>query len=149
MKCINNYLIQKYIDGEATEKEVQLINNHLKKCASCISKLENRQILSKNVISATNKIIIKEIVTPKFLSPVNTLKKQWDIKKHIIIYIAAASILTGILVLYNHKINKHTPEIYSIQNTTEDVNANQPCSEQKITLKITDPQGNTTEYNLD
>ena len=69
MNCINDDIIQKYIDGEATPKEVALIEKHIFNCEKCAANIDKQERLEAGVKKEINLLVdeskkIQKIVIP-------------------------------------------------------------------------------------
>lgn len=43
MKCLNDTLLQQYVDNELSIREARMVNNHLHHCEKCKSKITERK----------------------------------------------------------------------------------------------------------
>jgi hypothetical protein len=144
MKCISEALIQKYIDKEATAKEVTFIKNHISGCASCSRKIEEYRESAKDIKRLIGLLDEKEIEVPEFNRPVPQ-KNITPAKLKIFMYSAvAASILILFLVL-TQKQKSDIEIIYSYDLESE-FNANLPVSDQDMVIQIMDSEGNLLNY---
>ena len=66
MNCINDEIIQKYIDCEVKQDEIVLLEQHLKECTSCSEKVELQRDLSNKLKSAIDSIVDDNIEIPAF-----------------------------------------------------------------------------------
>ena len=90
MKHIYNILIQKYIDGELTEKEIQTIESHLADCASCRLKVDEQRAFSEKVKHSLENLVPDEIEIPSFSIKEETVSK--DRAVHIAIISSLATL---------------------------------------------------------
>lgn len=72
MKHLDNILIQKYIDGELTEKESRAIELHLADCVSCRRKVDEQRALSEKVKQSLEKSVPADVEIPPF-----GIKRKW------------------------------------------------------------------------
>lgn len=57
LNCINEQLLQKYIDNECTDIEMTEVNQHIFVCSICAQKLADREKLSADIKKAINSLI--------------------------------------------------------------------------------------------
>jgi predicted anti-sigma-YlaC factor YlaD len=103
MICINDDIIQKYIDGETTPSEASLVENHIASCNKCVIRIENQRRLSTNVKRAINLLSKDSIEVPKFEIPSKTINKHFLTPKRLYYIIAAACILLFVVVITQKK----------------------------------------------
>ena len=95
MTCIDERLLQKYIDGECHEKERSEVKLHLLDCSACAMKYKERQRLSSGIKQAINTLNSENIEIPVFKNK-NPISPKRNIK--LIIYsLSAACILLFVL----------------------------------------------------
>ena len=145
MICINDELIQKYIDGEASPKEVSLIENHIATCNNCVKRIENQRILSASLKKAINLLSKDTIEIPKFKIPTKRNKKHYLTPKSLYYSIAAACILVFVLVITQKEEMKNDYEIMIEIGSIMDVDANRPVSQFPLVINTIDSKGNISE----
>jgi predicted anti-sigma-YlaC factor YlaD len=144
MICIDEQLLQKYIDGECQEKERTVVKLHLLDCPACTQKYEERQKLSEGIKGAINTLNIERIEIPIFKNK-DTISPRKNIK--LIIYsLSAACILLFVLFLVDKKIDSHQREITIVQSIPMQVDANRPASDQEFVIEVYDGKGQRSEY---
>lgn len=144
MRCINDELIQKYIDKEASAKENSIVQNHLTTCSKCAKKVEesrNSTNRIKELIGSLNK---DEIQVPFFKEPENH-KKTFSIHFRKVFYAASAACLVILFLVFHQKPKDEIEFMYSYDLESE-YNANLPLSEQEMVIKIIDSEGNLLKY---
>jgi hypothetical protein len=146
MICINDDIIQRYIDGEATPTEVTFIENHIASCNKCVIRIENQRRLSTYVKKAINLLSKDSIEVPKFEIPSKTIKKHFLTPKRLYYIIAAACILLFVIVITQKKEMKNDNEIIFEIGSVVDVDANRPVSQLPSFISIIDSKGNISEY---
>ena len=129
MKHIDNELIQKYIDGEATLFEKSYVEKHIADCQECADNIENHKKLINFV---KRDFSVEDIEIPEFTKPVRTRSH-----KRYIYYIAAACIACLLFLLIPDKkvTEEKTPEIVFLY-TIDEYDANETILEQEMNLKI-------------
>ena len=146
MICINDDIIQKYIDGEASPKEVSLIENHIASCNNCVKRIENQRILSTSLKKAINLLSKDTIEVPKFEIPSKNIKKHFLTPKRLYYTIAAACVLLFVIVITQRKEIKKDDEIKIDIGSIMDVDANRTVSQLPLVISIIDSKGNISEY---
>jgi len=146
MNCIKDYIIQKYIDGEASHSEVLLIENHTITCAKCAEKVNNQRRLAESIKKGINLLEIDTVEIPGFLIPSKTINSNSISNRRLFYIIAAASVLMFLFVIRpkNDTIRQQENSIelgYSME-----VDANRPVSKLPMIINMIDSKGNVTEY---
>jgi len=148
MKCINDDLIQKYIDSEATSDEINYIENHISLCSKCAKIIDKQRKLSidikKNInLSYSNKSLIS---IPEFTyNPIiNTRRKNINIKKYI--YAASVACIFFLIFLLIPK-KEQEKNIVFLYNIAGEFDANKTISQQEMVLTIIDSDGNILQLN--
>jgi hypothetical protein len=146
MICINDDIIQKYIDGEATPDEVSFIENHIASCNNCVLRIENQRRLSTNVKKAITYFSKDTIEVPKFEIPKKNIKKHFITLRRLYYSIAAACVLLFVMVITQKKEIKNDDEIKIDIGTIMDVDANRTVSQLPIVISIIDSKGKISAY---
>lgn len=153
MNCINDELIQKYIDREVNEKEVVYIEQHISNCSSCSVRIETQKKMSDSFKSAINLIVDDKNSIPAFRSdtqPVTKLK----VSRRRIVYVAStifvAACLTLFILVFTNEPTTRTQEHISFFNAIDyEADANQPASQQPLRIHVIDPDGNRIDFILE
>lgn len=132
MDCFEEGLIQTYIDGEIAKEEKRLIENHLKNCEACQSRLEEQKARKSSVLTAIN--LLAESAGKN--------ENTYDIKvrklplKRVLYAITAASILLiGFAFFKNfNKTQIYQPDIYYELDWS--VDANKPITDQEFMINM-------------
>ncbi len=147
MNCIDEQLLQKYLDGECTENEKTVVKQHLAGCTVCAYALAEKEELSVEIKRAINSLAIENIEIPAF-KKTNTTSTGKNLK--LTIYsLSAACILLFILFFVDKKIEFNQKEITIVQCIPREVDANRPASEQEFVIEVYDGKGNYTEYLIE
>ncbi len=148
MNCLKDYLIQKYIDGEATADELKLVERHIAKCDICRSEIESRRVFSNQIKRAIGLSSSVDIVVPKFELRETKVKKLSSLER--ILYLsAAASILLFLFVITQNKEIRSQPELTVESGFSTYVNANRPVTGLPLEISVTDDKGNITEFLIE
>ncbi len=146
MKCIDDELIQKYIDGETMLKEEAFINEHISCCEKCREKVDCKREQAKIIKKAISLIGENAVESPEFLKP-GPQKKMINTKLKRYIYPAsAACILILIFFFYQNQKRPKNKEINILYNLESEYDANLPLSEQEMVIQIIDSKGKLTTY---
>lgn len=146
MICINDELIQKYIDGEATAQEVTFVENHIASCNRCVIRIENQRRLSTCVKKAINLLSKDTPEVPTFEIPSKKIKKSFFTPKRLYYTIAAACLLLFVITINREKEIKSHDEIKIDLGSVMDIDANRTVSQLPLVISIIDSKGNISEY---
>lgn len=149
MKCISDGMVQKYIDGETSEKENLLIKYHLADCKECQTKIDGQKALSfkvKSMISLlhedTKEIPQINLKTNQNINRYSRLKK--------LLYAAAAASIVGFSVFLVQKYNQNPePELIYVYEFENGYDANLTVAQQELVIHVIDPEGNVSEVSLE
>ncbi|MGD0756321.1 MAG: hypothetical protein ABR927_14810 [Bacteroidales bacterium] len=148
MRCINDGIVQKYIDGESTPVETTHIENHIMICNKCKTTIENQHILATSIRKAINLLEKDSIDIPKFEITSYNTKNHFLSTKKLVYIIAAACILLFVLVITQKKGLKNNDKIIFEIGSVTDVDANRPVSKFPLVINIIDAKGNISEYYI-
>ena len=149
MSCIDPELIQKYIDEEAGPEERVMIEDHIKHCKTCASKISNQRELLAHVKNALNLLVEEPVDIPEFKIPQSRKKRQVIRSRRLIYSVAAACIIILLIVFSPDKEPVVENSNYYMQIVEQEYDANRSLSEQNLIIEVIDPEGNLTEYYLD
>jgi len=94
MKCIDDELIQRFIDGETDSQETARIEKHLAECYQCARNVEAQGAFAdviKNEIGQWNR---QPVIVPGFVTPVSRKNKlNLKIRHYLYAVSAAAAVL--------------------------------------------------------
>jgi predicted anti-sigma-YlaC factor YlaD len=140
MKCINEELIQKYVDKECTSTEISLIQKHKALCEDCsrkIEEFEQRAAKIKSLLSILNE---EDIKIPKFEKPTSKPKRLY------LTIIATAVSVASIVIFGFFVFAGHEKQIEPKFNYVSEYNANLPIEDQEVVIQIIDSEGNVEEW---
>ena len=144
MNCIEEQLLQKYIDHECSAIEMAEVEQHLLVCDACRHKLATREKLYAEIKSALNSLNRSEIEIPPFRN-INTRMVNRNV--NLIIYsLSAACILLFGLFMVDHKYQSNLDEITIVQSIPLEVDANRPASDQEFVIEVYDGKSQRSEY---
>jgi len=147
MNCIEEQLLQKYIDGECTENETTVVKQHLTYCPVCEQKYAEMELLSAGIKRAINSITIEKTEIPAFKNTnIRSSKKNL---KLIIYSLSAACILLFALFFVDKKNESPQEEMTIVQSILGEVDANRPASDQEFVIEVYDGNGQRSEYLIE
>jgi predicted anti-sigma-YlaC factor YlaD len=146
MNCIDEQLLQKYIDGECIENEKTVVKQHLSSCPECAQKHDERGGLSIQIKQAINSLSIENIEIPALKNTNTTSVKNI---KLIIYSLSAACIIAFVLFFVDKKLESNKKEITIVQSITREVDANRPASEQDFVIEVYDGKGGRSEFFIE
>jgi anti-sigma factor RsiW len=150
MKCIDDELIQKFIDRETDLQETARIEKHLTGCSDCAHKVEAQRTFAEAVKKAMNKATEAE-PQPNDLFVAPNIRK-YRVKKKNWYYIssvsAACAIFLVVFLLYGRKVEPaHNTAVQLIYGFDGEFDSNKTVSQQEMTIIMIDANGKRIEYN--
>lgn len=146
MNCIDEQLLQKYIDGECTETEKSDVKQHLSNCSECAQRLDERRKLSVELKLSINSLTTDEVEIPIFR--IRKTKSRKSLK--IIIYsLSAACIILFVLFIVDKKNDSNQTQTAILQIIPREIDANRPASEQDFVIEVFDGKGGFSEYLIE
>ena len=146
MNCLNSELIQKYIDGEASPKEVTRLENHIRECGKCTAKIDLQRKLAENVKRAINIMVENNLELPTIKLTPSPVKEYFFTARRILYIVAAACILIFVIVIRSER-SENIQNVITIEpGFAHDIDANRPVSQQSLVITIVDSEGNVSEY---
>ena len=148
MKCINNEIIQKYIDKEASLKEIAWVEQHIAICEACAGRLIILQKRAEKINVLLNNSVSHDISIPAFVPVEDVKTKHFISRKKIIVSIAAASIVLFVLIVPHSKNTDDDKQITILYSFDQEVDANQPITKQEMVINVIDEAGNVSEFEV-
>ncbi len=139
MRCINDQLIQKYIDKESSEKENSFVQIHITTCSKCAEKVEERRYTANHIKQLIGSLNTKDIQVPIFQEPEYQRKTSF-IRFKKVSYALAAACLFILFFVFRQKSEDNIQIIYAYEIDNV-YNANLPLSEQEMVIEIIDSEG--------
>lgn len=147
MNCIDELLLQKYIDGECTDFEITQVKEHLAVCPDCRVRLGEREKNSKEIKRAINSLTVEEVEIPAFR---NRNERSLKSNINLLIYsLSAACILLFVLFIAGNEFQPNSKEITIVQSVPVEVDANRPASDQEFVIEVYDGKGQRSEYFIE
>jgi hypothetical protein len=148
MKCIDDELVQRYIDGETDLRETEEIEKHIITCLSCARSIEERKALLNTIKTDLQKLVSLPVSIPEFSVPV-AQKRRLNIKiKHMVYTVSAACIALCILLFPFTERHEEEEEnnILLVYSVIRDFDANRTFSQQKQQIFMIDSEGKIIEF---
>lgn len=146
MKCIKEDLIQKYMDGETTDRELTVIRKHISHCERCTEKIEAKERFSRQLKEAIRAIDVKKTDIPVLTLPDQIKDRRTSTFRIALYVLSAACILLFALVFTLRQEQEPEEEIIFLYNPGWEYDANATLSEQEMIMGIIDAEGNMNEY---
>ncbi|HET6558758.1 MAG TPA: zf-HC2 domain-containing protein [Prolixibacteraceae bacterium] len=147
MNCIDEQLLQKYIDGECTESEMLEVKQHLFICLACTQSLAEKEKVSLEIKRALNSLTADQVEIPVFR---NINKRLVNKNINLLIYsLSAACILLLVLFIVGNEFQPNQKEITIVQSVPVEVDANRPASDQEFVIEVYDGKGQRSEYFIE
>lgn len=144
MNCIDEQLLQKYIDGECTENDRAVVKKHLSACLACAQRYAEMEKLSAGIKRVVNFLTIENIEIPAFSNTAaRPLKRNY---KPMLYSLAAACILLFVLFIVDKKNGSDQRKIAIVQCIPAEVDANRPAGDQDFVIEVYDDKGQRSEY---
>ena len=144
MNCIDDQLLQQYIDNECAENETTEVKQHLSVCPACTQRLAEREKLSVEIKKAINSLARENPDVPLF--KIKSTRSSKNNLKLIIYSLSAACILLLVLFIVDKGIEPNQKEITIVQSIPVEVDANRPASDQEFVIEVYDGKGQRSEY---
>jgi len=147
MKCIDDELIQKFIDGETNPQETNLIKKHLEECAQCARKVEEHRAFAEAIKRGIYTMGKQTVVIPEFIAP-TIPKRRFKVKtKHYIYATTAAAACVAFVMLFLPQRENEVNEYQMIYCFDGNFDSNRTYSQHEMTIKIFDSNGKMIEFN--
>ena len=145
MKCIDEALIQRYMDGETGAQETGRIEKHVAGCSQCARNIEEQRAFAdciKREIGHWGKQ--QPDFIPEFIAPV-VRKHRLNVKiRHYIYTVSAACAIFLFVILFPDRNEKKGIQlIFSVDG---DFDSNRTASQQEMIILMIDANGNIAEY---
>ena len=145
MKCIDDELIQRFIDSETDSQETERIEKHLADCAQCARSVEEQRAFAGVIKSRVESWGSQPVIIPEFVAPVSR-KNKLNLKiRHYIYAVSATTAVLLFLFLFPERNELHPNTLHLIYSFDGDFNSNRTVSQQEMTIRVIDADGNTIE----
>jgi len=148
MSCIDDHLIQKYIDGETNSSEREYVEAHLSACRKCSEKTENRKLLTTAIKKSLRLSAKEAVIIPPFSPSSQQTSKSSHALARLSFFIPAAAVILFIILFADRRKNENMMVIEPNTGSSVDIDANRPVSQFPLVLYYIDDEGNTYEYSV-
>ena len=147
MKCIDDELIQRYIDGETDLQETARIEKHLADCSPCAGNVAEHKAFADAIKTEIGNWGRQPVIIPGFVQPVFR-KHRLNLKiRHYIYAVSAACAVLLFVFLFPERNEHHPNSLHLIYSFDGDFNSNRTVSQQEMTFMVIDTDGNIVEFN--
>lgn len=143
MKCIDDELLQKYIDGELEPQERAAVEEHIAVCSRCVRKMEAQKQFVEIFKSDMNRLGREPEMIPAFDKTAK--RRKTAIRKRFIIYAAAAAAACALLLILIGQPKENPEEFTIIYGIDGSFDANKPYLQQDMVMYLVDKDGNVME----
>jgi len=135
MDCLDDGLIQAYIDGEVSKEEERQIESHIECCPSCLIRIEEQARLSSEIKESINLLVVDNALRPGSAMH-DTKSSNWFSAHRMMLIEIAASILLVALFIFSYRQNhvEVAPTIYF--QLDWEVDANRPITDQEFVFDV-------------
>lgn len=144
MKCINNELIQRYLDGETARSETERIESHIRTCVECTRRVEEQRAfitrLRKQLCSSSELPVVE---IPPFVMPDKRMGRRVSpllANRRYLVYAASVACVL-LLLFFVHPKHKKSRKLQPVFLLESDFDANKPVLEQDLMLYLIDEEG--------
>lgn len=151
MNCIDEDLIQRYIDEEVEVEEGRRVTRHLAVCPDCAKLVAERRQWALSMKRMIQEVADEPVVVPPFAAPAKSVSLR-SFRKRLVLVLSAACLLAFFVLHWNHPSAEKPSiedELTILQHSDWSVDANQPFSKQGLQINLIDPEGNVTGYVLE
>ncbi len=149
MSCIDDGLIQKYIDGETTLSEENLIREHISGCEKCSGKIDAQGKLAISIKQTINSLGDIRHEIPELVIPVIPGQKRRSKIRIITISLSAACVLFFALLFTVREKPQSDEEIILLNIPNREYDANRTVFQQQLIISVIGSDGTITEYLIE
>ncbi len=144
MSCINEELIQRYIDGELDVVGNFSLQNHIKNCENCEEKLNRQVKITSKIKELIGNLVDENIKIPEFKITPRKEHKRGIVRKLYYDMSAAAVILifVGIQMFQGKNVNCERIIRYQFES---EYDANLPITDQEMDFEFFNENGKIIE----
>jgi anti-sigma factor RsiW len=146
MKCINEEQLQRYLDGECSQAECELIRQHLDQCQLCADAFAEMSERSTSIKRLFDKTVIQQPEIPEFMVPAQTSKYRNWVIRYLLPAAAAAGLLLMLLFRPFHKTEEAPLNGFFNQSyISVEFDANKPVTEYPLIITAIAPDGSVSQ----
>jgi predicted anti-sigma-YlaC factor YlaD len=157
MNCIENHILQKYLDGEINPDEKIAVDKHLQECQFCMEKMERQRSRAHQIKSLLNYLADEKVVRPPLSSLVKGTRPipEWTDQqppvarypKSLIYSVCAAAVLVLIFLFPFKSYFGQPQKVVYLQTEIQEVDANRPLSDQETVISVINPDGKVSDLH--
>lgn len=140
MNCIDDELIQKYIDGELDDSLVIEVQNHVRSCSVCENKLNRQVKITAGIKKLIENLTDEKIEIPEF-KMIPRVERKKGVGKMLLYDMSAAAVIlifVGIQMFQEEKVPSDKMIFFQLEN---EYDANLPITEQEMNFDFFDEYG--------
>ncbi len=145
MNCFSEDFIQKYVDGESTESEASMVENHTAECIECKMSIERQKQRSIKLKKALNELVDEIPEMPKMPTFTNQGRQHVSFKRKLVYGMAAACILLLLIFVIGRQQTNNRNDMMLYHSLDFEVDANKPITDQELIMYVIDENGNITK----
>lgn len=148
MKCMNEEIVQKYIDNELFPQEREAVEEHLADCEKCAQLVEEQRAFSNMLKKGLCWIENTEVVVPEFVPAKSASKRKSHLKRYwaIASTAVAACALAAVLLFFTKEKERENAIVYYYRMDYVEIDANKSLDEQEVYFILYDENGNIVEF---
>lgn len=139
MKCIKNELIQRYLDGEVSSLERDMVQSHIRNCEKCALRIEEQKMFVARLKKELPLLGRQPVEIPPFEMPEIHKNHFFTNRRYILYAASAACILLFFLLMRPEKKDKN--ELQPIFLLESDFDANKSVYQQDMMIYLMDEEG--------
>nr|WP_319398338.1 zf-HC2 domain-containing protein [uncultured Carboxylicivirga sp.] len=132
MNCLDEGIIQSYIDGELSDKEMSDVATHISSCKHCLAQLKQQEERKSTLLglmqNANDKVEVPAFKVP---APVIDLPVR---NRRVWMKVSAACVFLILLLTTYQSQKKEQKEIFFYPEWQDQVDANLPITDQNFTI---------------
>jgi anti-sigma factor RsiW len=147
MKCLEDAMIQQFIDGETPPGELSAVEQHLSTCPACAGRAKAQRTLSRNIKYILNALGGEAVEIPPF-SPIRAYRGHRNLTRGSVAMIAAAAVILLLIMVIPWRSGDNTDILLQKGNDKTTLDANSPVADRPMVIVVVDAKGNRSEYYI-
>jgi len=146
MKCINEEQLQRYLDGECSQADCELIAHHMDQCQLCSDAFAEMSKRSTRIKRLFDMTVTQQPEIPEFKVPARTPKYRKFVIRYLLPMAAAAGLLLLLLLRPFHKTEEAPINGFFYQGyISVEFDANKPVTEYPLIITAIAPDGSISQ----
>jgi len=145
MNCMDDEMIQKYMDGELTPAESEYFENHIELCKNCAEKTAYYKERKTKLLDAINLLAAPVTDLPERITLPNASKKKKVWITRLVPLMAAASVALFVIFLIQKNEALNGTLILHEPSFVWETDANKTVLEQELIITVISPDGRISE----